>query len=82
MRDYISGWNFMRFIRLVLGVAIIIQGVNSKEWSFIIMGALFTLMPLFNVGCCAGNSCSTNSTTRYRHQPAKPQEETQYEEVR
>lgn len=48
----------MRIIRLALGVIIIVQGILNREWIFVILGGLFSLMPLLNVGCC-GAACST-----------------------
>ncbi|HUH73173.1 MAG TPA: hypothetical protein VLZ75_02085 [Chitinophagales bacterium] len=57
MKDYLRNWNIMRFIRLALGIAIIIQGVQASEWMFIVLGAMFSLMPIFNLGCSSGN-CS------------------------
>ena len=71
-----SSWNFMRFIRLGLGIAIIIQSVISKDWAIGALGVLFTCMPIFNIGCCAAGGCTAP--------PAKntePTKEIIYEEV-
>lgn len=57
MKKYIRNWNFIRITRLVLGVFILGQGIRESEWIFILFGALFTLMPMLNVGCCAGKAC-------------------------
>ena len=51
-------WNFMRFIRLVLGIFIIMQGVMAKDWGIGVLGIVFTAMPLFNIGCCGASGCS------------------------
>lgn len=59
MKNYLQAWNFMRILRLVLGVSILIQGVQAHEILFIFMGGLFTLMPIFNVGCCSTAGCAT-----------------------
>lgn len=32
MNDYLRNWNFMRVLRLELGIFIIVQGVQVKEW--------------------------------------------------
>lgn len=61
MYNIFSNWNVMRFVRLLLGVSIIAQGLRLSQWSFIAAGVVFTLMPLFNIGCCAGGSCSAPS---------------------
>ena len=54
-----SNWNFMRFVRLGLGIAIIVQSVMAKDWTMGIIGLLFTSMPVFNIGCCGIGGCAT-----------------------
>jgi hypothetical protein len=53
-----SNWNFMRFIRLVLGIVIIVQSVIVKDWAIGLLGILFTAMPVFNIGCCGVSGCA------------------------
>lgn len=55
----LSNWNFMRFFRLGLGIAIIVQSVMAKDWTMGILGSLFAGMAVFNVGCCGAGGCST-----------------------
>ncbi len=54
-----SNWNFMRFLRLALGIVIIVQSVIAKDWTLGIVGAVFTLMPVFSIGCCGAGGCAT-----------------------
>ena len=54
-----SNWNFMRFLRLALGIFIIVQSVIAKDWAIGLLGLLFTAMPVFNIGCCGVNGCAT-----------------------
>ena len=54
-----SNWNFMRFLRLGLGIAIIVQSAMAGNWTMGILGLLFTAMPIFNIGCCGTGECST-----------------------
>lgn len=49
----------MRVLRLALGIFIIGQGIVAKDWLFIALGGLFSLMPLLNVGCCGVSGCNT-----------------------
>ena len=49
MKQYLSNWNLMRLMRLAAGIFILIQGIQINEWIFIVIGALFTLMPLLNM---------------------------------
>lgn len=59
MKDYLKAWNWMRLIRLALGLFVIIHGLNSREWAQVILGALFSVMPLLNIGCCSVSGCRT-----------------------
>lgn len=72
----LSNWNFMRFLRLGLGIAIIVQSIMTGSWTMGIFGFLFTAMPVLNIGCCGTAGCNT---------PVKKSSETikdiRYEEV-
>ena len=57
MGKIFSGWNWMRFIRLTLGIFIIIQGVQDKSWLISTLGVLFTIMAFFNADYCYSGSC-------------------------
>lgn len=78
MKNYLSNWNFMRIIRLVLGIVIIVQGFHAQQWMLAALGGLFTLMPLFNIGCCGATGCNTTYSTS----KAKNTEDITYEEVK
>ncbi len=77
MKNYLKNWDFMRVLRLALGIFIIVQGIQAREWLFAVLGLLFSLMPLLNIGCCGVSGCST---------PVSPSNEKTsditYEEVR
>lgn len=71
-----SNWSLMRFLRLVMGIAILVQGIIVNDIMFVIAGILFTAMPVFNIGCCGAAGCAVP--------PVKKQEtknEIIYEEV-
>jgi len=53
----LSSWNFMRLIRLGMGIAIIIQGVAAKDIMFSVIGLLLTGMAVLNIGCCGAGGC-------------------------
>jgi len=59
MKEYLKTWDLMRVLRLALGIIIIVQGVQAKEWLFVALGGLFSLMPLLNIGCCGASGCNT-----------------------
>lgn len=56
-------WSFMRVIRLLMGIFLIVQGVYAYQWMAIIFGIGFSLLPLLNLGCgCEGSSCAINES--------------------
>lgn len=82
MKDrIISRWNLMRLIWLALGIFIIIQGIVTREWIFAIMGGLFALMPLLNIGCCGAAGCNTVNRGMLGARSAGKTTEISYEEV-
>lgn len=62
MKSYLKNWNYMRLLRLALGIFIIIQGISVSDWMVVAMGSLLSLMPVFNIGCCGVTGCHTTST--------------------
>lgn len=78
MKEYLSNWNFMRLLRLALGIMILIQGIHSNDLLLTILGALFSLMPLLNIGCCGAGNCRVPVQKTIDTQT----EESTYEEVK
>ena len=72
----LSNWNFMRFLRLALGIAIIVQSAIAGNWAMAVVGLLFTAMPVFNIGCCGTAGCA--ATVKKSSETIK---DTKYEEV-
>ena len=71
-----KGWNAMRILRLSMAVIAISQGISTEQWLLVMVGALFALLPIFNVGCCQTDSCEIKQVSK----PSNS-EETEYEEV-
>jgi len=71
----ISNWSLMRWLRLVMGIAILVQALLVNDIPLAIAGILFTALPLFNLGCCGG-VCSTSTFSEN-----KKNSEVHYEEV-
>lgn len=57
-KTILSNWTFMRFFRLGLGIAILVQALIVKDILFAFAGVLFTAMPVFNIGCCGNAGCT------------------------
>ena len=64
MRNYLRGWIFMRVFRLIMGIIIIIQGVDSMQWNVIFLGGLFSLLPILNIGCCSSAGCASSKINK------------------
>lgn len=79
MKNYLRNWNLMRIIRLALGIIVTIQGVQVQEWMLVVLGALFTLMPFFNIGCC---TTTTGCNNTYSKRKNTKLQEVNYEEVK
>jgi hypothetical protein len=75
---FFTNWTLMRFVRLILGVIIIVQGFVAKDALFAIAGFLFTTMALLNAGCCATGNCYINNKPLNNSKQHTPVE---YEEV-
>jgi hypothetical protein len=54
----LSNWTLMRFLRLAMGIAILVQAVIAKDMLFAFAGIVFTAMPVFNIGCCGTAGCA------------------------
>ena len=62
MKDTIlKNWNWIRIVRLVLGVAILASGIVEVDYLAITVGVVFTALPIFNISTCAGGSCSSGN---------------------
>jgi hypothetical protein len=47
----LTNWSFIRAIRFVLGIIVILQALFTENYLFLIPGFLFT-------GCCGSNGCA------------------------
>jgi len=77
MRNRLKNWNVLRVIRLVFGLYVLIQGVYARDMSYVLIGGLFTLMPVLNIGCCSTSGCATTN-----RKSEVTTEDISYEEVR
>lgn len=71
-----SNWHLMRIIRLIIGIMIIVQAIADRHLLLGILGAIFSSMAIFNVGCCGNNAC-----TPIKKSSNKNSNEFTYEEV-
>ena len=68
----LTGWNFMRVLRLAMGVILLISAVVHRDTLIAGFGVFFTLQGVFNfstcgMGGCYGNSCGTPTNRRIQN---------------
>lgn len=51
----------MRMLRLVLGVAILVQGVVVTDTITIILGMIIAGTAVAKIGCCGTNGCAVDT---------------------
>ena len=72
----LQNWTIVRFIRLLIGIGIIVQAVVLQDLLLGAAGLLFGGMALFNAGCCGTAACAAAA-----RKSGKSKNETSYEEV-
>ena len=75
--NILKNWNFVRLLRLAMGVFLTVEAIKSGMWLLVAVGVVFVVMPLFNVGCCANGSCNV-PTSRSNNNS----DEVDYEEIK
>ncbi|HRG57611.1 MAG TPA: hypothetical protein PK323_01565 [Bacteroidia bacterium] len=73
-----SGWHFMRFLRLGIGIFIAIQAIQFRDALSGIIAALFLFQAFTNTGCCGVNGCVTNPNDVVK----KKTQEVEFEEIK
>lgn len=53
-----TGWHFMRWLRLGLGVFIAIQAIQTHDTLAGFIAAFFLFQAVTNTGCCGSNGCA------------------------
>jgi hypothetical protein len=74
----LTNWNFMRLLRLGLGIYIAIQAVETQSKISMIFAVFFLFQALTNTGCCGSNGCAVP----LKKNDATKTEEIEYEEVK
>jgi uncharacterized membrane protein HdeD (DUF308 family) len=53
-----SNWDFMRILRLLMGIWIVYSSFADKQPILALIGLVFIYQAIKNVGCCGGVACS------------------------
>jgi hypothetical protein len=74
----LTDWNFMRILRLALGIYIAVQAVETQSIFSGIFAAFFMFQAITNTGCCGSNGCAVP----IKKSNSETVEEVEYEEVK
>jgi hypothetical protein len=77
-RTLFSNWNFMRWLRLAVGLFIGIQAILIHDTMLGFFGAFFLFQAITNTGCCGVGGCSVPATKRQKDEV----EDVAFEEVK
>jgi len=60
MKDRIlSNWTLPRILRVIIGIVFIGMAISRADIASGVIGAIFTSMGVFNIGCCGSGACYT-----------------------
>lgn len=54
----LTGWNFMRGLRLVLGVIFLMQAIEMRDIITGLIATFFLYQAVTNTGCCGTAGCA------------------------
>lgn len=74
----LTDWNFMRILRLGLGIYISVQAVETQSILSGIFAAFFLFQAITNTGCCGSNGCAVP----IKKNNSDKIEEVEYEEIK
>lgn len=80
MKNYIKQWTLIRLLRLIIGIVVIVQGIMINEWLVVGTGAVFSLLPLFNMNLCDVGACGLSPQAQNRSNTKM--DDVTYEEVK
>lgn len=73
-----TGWHFMRFLRLGIGIFIAVQAVQYRDALSGLIAGLFLFQAATNIGCCGVEGCATQSTNVAKNTT----QEVEFEEIK
>lgn len=71
----LTNWHFMRFVRLIISILILIMAVPAHDWLMASFGVFFLYTALAGVGCCGTARC-------YVRRDKKSLTDIDYEEIK
>ena len=67
LQTLLTGWNFMRFLRLGVGIFIGVQALLYRDVLSGLMASVFLLQAATNTGCCGTSGCVTNTNYKSKN---------------
>jgi hypothetical protein len=55
-----TNWNFSRFLRLGMGLWMLVWAIQARDWAVGLLSGVFIYMALSNTGCCGAGGCAVN----------------------
>ena len=55
----LSNWTLSRILRVIIGIVIIGMAISRADMINGIVGTIFTVMGIFDIGCCGSGACYT-----------------------
>ncbi|MBS1530352.1 MAG: hypothetical protein JSU01_08595 [Bacteroidetes bacterium] len=75
----LTNWHFMRILRLVLSIWILVMAIPARDWAMGLIGVFFLYTALAGVGCCGPAGCYVPERGKDMKNNIK---DTDYEEVK
>ena len=74
----LAPWDWLRIIRLVIGVSVVFQAIVMQSWLLVAAGVLLALMAILNMGCGVSGCAPTIRAS----EPLEKNQEISFEEVK
>lgn len=78
LQTLLTGWNFMRWLRLILGLTISFQAIQSHDMMLGFIAVVFLFQTATNTGCCGSGGCQVPSSKPMNQKT----EDVEFEEIK
>jgi hypothetical protein len=68
----LTGWHLARWIRLVLGIALLVQAIATSDMLISAFGIILLGQAITNTGCCGPSSCSVPQNKQHTKDSTGP----------
>lgn len=82
MTALLNNWSFSRLLRAAAAIWALTEANRTGDTLFWMVGGLFALQAVFNLGCCGPGGCAVQPPTRNVDANAASMQEVTFEEVK